>query len=82
MALLTAGAVVGSAAIAAVAVHLLGYLQLGGYSATTAAAVTGSLGVVQVGGRVVLTAAARRLPTAAPLRSCSPLKRSAWLRSC
>lgn len=65
VALLTAGAVVGSAAIAAVAVHLLGYLQLGGYSATTAAAVTGSLGVVQVGGRVILTAASRRLPTAA-----------------
>ena len=63
VALLTAGAVVGSAAIAAVAVHLLGYLRLGGYSATVAA-VTGSLGVVQVGGRVVLAASARRLPSA------------------
>jgi Major Facilitator Superfamily len=65
VALLTAGAVVGSAAIAAVAVHLLAYLRLDGYSAAVAAAVTGALGAVQVGGRVVLTAAARRMPTAA-----------------
>jgi MFS family permease len=63
--LLTASAVVGSAAIAAVAVHLLAYLRLDGYSAAVAAALTGALGAVQVGGRVVLTAAARRVPTAA-----------------
>jgi hypothetical protein len=64
VALLTTGAVIGSAAIAAVAVHL-GYLRLSGYSPAIAAAVTGSLGLVQVGGRVVMTTAARRVPAAA-----------------
>ena len=54
----------GSAAIAAVAVHLLAYLRLDGYSLTVAAAAAGALGVVQVAGRVVLTASARRLPAA------------------
>ncbi|MFI5065006.1 MAG: MFS transporter [Streptosporangiales bacterium] len=63
--LLTAGAVLGSAAIAAVAVLLLAYLRLDGYTLTVAAAAAGALGVVQVVGRVVLTASARRLPAAA-----------------
>ena len=62
--LLTGGAVLGSAAIAAVAVHLLAYLRLDGYSLAVAAAAAGALGVVQVAGRVVLTASARRLPAA------------------
>jgi MFS family permease len=62
--LLTAGAVLGSAAIAAVAVLLLAYLRLDGYSLAVAAAAAGALGVVQVAGRVVLTASARRLPAA------------------
>ena len=56
------GAVLGSAVIAAVAVHLLAYLRLEGYDLMAAAA--GALGVVQVAGRVVLTASARRLPAA------------------
>jgi len=63
--LLTAGAVLGSAAIAAVAVLLLAYLRLDGYTLMVAAAAAGALGVVQVVGRVVLTASARRLPAAA-----------------
>lgn len=62
--LLTAGAVLGSAAIAAVAVLLLAYLHLDGYSLGVAAAAAGALGVVQVAGRVVLTASARRVPAA------------------
>jgi MFS family permease len=62
--LLTGGGVLGSAAIAAVAVHLLAYLRLDGYSLAVAAAAAGALGVVQVAGRVVLTASARRLPAA------------------
>ena len=67
VALLTAGTVLGSAAIAAVAVHLLAYLREDGYTlavAAAAAAAAGALGVVQVAGRIVLTASARRMPAA------------------
>ena len=62
--LLTAGAVLGSAAIAAVAVLLLAYLRQHGYTLAVAAAAAGALGVVQVGGRVVLTVSGRRLSAA------------------
>jgi len=66
VALLTAGTVLGSAAIAAVAVHLLAYLREDGYTlaVAAAAAAAGALGVVQVAGRIVLTASARRMPAA------------------
>ena len=63
--LLTAGTVLGSAAIAAVAVHLLAYLRQDGYPLAVAAAAAGALGIVQVAGRFVLTASARRMPAAA-----------------
>ncbi len=62
--LLTADTVLGSAAIAAVAVHLLAYLREDGYTLPVAAAAAGALGVVQVAGRIVLTASARRMPAA------------------
>jgi MFS family permease len=62
--LLTAGAVLGSAAIAAVAVYLLAYLRQDGYTLAVAASAAGALGIVQVAGRVVLTVSARRMPTA------------------
>jgi MFS family permease len=62
--LLTAGTVLGSAAIAAVAIYLLAYLRQDGYSLAAAAAAAGALGIVQVAGRVVLTASARRMPIA------------------
>ncbi len=63
--LLTARTVLGSAAIAAVAVHLLAYLRQDGYTLAVAAAAAGALGIVQVAGRIVLTASARRMPAAA-----------------
>ncbi len=62
--LLTAGAVLGSAAIAAVAVLLLAYLRLDGYSLGVAAVAAGALGVVQFAGRIVLRVSAHRLPAA------------------
>jgi MFS family permease len=62
--LLTAGAVLGSAAIAAVAVYLLAYLRQDGHTLAFAASAAGALGIVQVAGRVVLTASARRIPVA------------------
>ena len=64
MALLTAGAVLGSAAIAAVAVLFLAYLRQGGYPLAVASAAAGALGLVQIAGRVVLTVLARRMSTA------------------
>ena len=64
VALLTAGAVLGSAAIAAVAVLFLTYLRQGGYTLAAASAAAGALGLVQIAGRVVLTVLARRMSTA------------------
>ena len=64
VAYVTAAAVLGSAAIAAVAIYLLSYLRQDGYSPAVAAIATGALGVVQVAGRVVLTLSARRVPIA------------------
>jgi hypothetical protein len=55
-----AGAVLGSAAIAAVAVLLLAYLRQGDYPLAVASAVAGRSGFVQIAGRVVLTVLARR----------------------
>ena len=65
VALLTAGAVLGSAAIAAVAVLFLTYLRQGGYSLAVASAAAGALGLVQVAGRAVLPVLGRRMSTAA-----------------
>ena len=79
--LLTAGAVLGSAAIAAVAVLLLAYLRLNRYSLGVAAVAAGALGVVQVAGRVVLTASARRCAPPQP-RCCSAARPPASPRSC
>jgi hypothetical protein len=62
--LLTAGTVLGSTAIAAVAVYLLAYLRQDGHTLAFAVSAAGALGLVQVAGRVVLTASARRIPTA------------------
>lgn len=62
--LLTAGTVLSSAAIAAVAVHLLAYMRQDGYALDVAAAAAGAMGVVQVAGRVVLTALARHMSAA------------------
>ena len=64
VALLTAGAVLGSAAIAAVAVLFLAYLRQGGYPLAVASAAAGALGLVQIAGRAVLTVLARRVSTA------------------
>ena len=64
VALLTAGAVLGSAAIAAVAVLFLTYLRQGGYTLAVASAAAGALGLVQVAGRAVLPVLARRMSTA------------------
>ena len=64
VAYVTAAAVLGSAAIAAVAIYLLSYLRQDGYSLAVAAIATGALGVLQVAGRVVLTVSARRVPIA------------------
>ena len=64
VALLTAGTVLGSAAIAAVAVLFLTYLRQGGYTLAAASAAAGALGFVQIGGRAVLTVLARRMSTA------------------
>jgi hypothetical protein len=55
VAFLTAGAVLGSAAIAAVAVLFLAYLRQGGCTLAVASAAAGALGFVQIAGRVVLT---------------------------
>ena len=63
VAYVTAAAVLGSAAIAAVAIYLLSYLRQDGYSLAVAAIATGALGVLQVAGRVVLTVSARHIPT-------------------
>ncbi len=62
--LLTASTVLSSAAIAAVAVHLLAYLRQDGYALEVAAAAAGAMGVVQVAGRVLLTVSARHMPSA------------------
>ena len=64
VAFLTAGAVLGSAAIAAVAVLFLTCLRQGGYTLAAASAAAGTLGFVQIGGRAVLTVLARRMSTA------------------
>jgi hypothetical protein len=64
VAFLTAGTVLGSAAIAAVAVLLLAYLRQGGYTLAVASAAAGALGLVQIAGRAVLTVLAQRMPTA------------------
>lgn len=64
VAFLTAGAILGSAAIAAVAVLFLAYLRQGGYPLAVASAAAGALGFVQIAGRVVLTVLARRMSTA------------------
>lgn len=64
VAFLTAGAVLGSAAIAAVAVLFLAYLRQGGCTLAVASAAAGALGFVQIAGRVVLTVLARRMSTA------------------
>ena len=64
VAYVTAAAVLGSAAIAAVAIYLLSYLRQDGYSLAVAAIAAGALGVLQVAGRVVLTVSARRVPIA------------------
>lgn len=58
--LLTLAAVLGSAAIGAVSVHLVTYLREHAYPVTVAGAATGALGAVQVAGRIILTASARR----------------------
>ena len=50
VALLTASAVLGSVAIAAVAVLFLTYLRQGGYTLAAASAAVGALGFVQIGG--------------------------------
>ena len=62
--LLTAGAVLGSAAIAAVAVLFLAYLRQRGYPWRWPRPLPGALGLVQIAGRAVLTVLARRLSTA------------------
>jgi hypothetical protein len=49
------------AAMAAMTVHLVGFLVHRGHSATFAASVAGLLGVLSVTGRLLLTAAGRRL---------------------
>jgi MFS family permease len=64
VAFLTAGAILGSGAIAAVAVLFLAYLRQGGYTLAVASAAAGALGLVQIAGRAVLTVLARRMPTA------------------
>lgn len=50
------------AAMAAMTVHLVGFLVSKGHSATFAASVAGLLGVLSVTGRLVLTSVQRRLP--------------------
>lgn len=65
VALLTAGAFLSSVASAAVAVHLLPYLETRGYAPMVAATATGALGIVQVLGRFVLAGSARKMPMAA-----------------
>jgi cyanate permease len=63
VAMLTAGSILGAAAIAAVSVLLLSYLSNRGFSLAVAAAATGALGVVQVFGRILLTVFAHRITT-------------------
>jgi len=64
VALATTGTVLGSAAIAAVAVLFFAYLRQGGYSLAVASAAAGALGLVQIAGRAVLTVLARGMSTA------------------
>jgi predicted MFS family arabinose efflux permease len=59
--LLTVAFVAQAAAVSAVGVLLIGYLQLAGHTATLAAGLSGLLGVLSVTGRLVTTGIARRL---------------------
>ncbi|MEH1122889.1 MFS transporter [Micromonospora sp. CPCC 206061] len=52
------------AAMAAMTIHLVGFLVYKGHSATFAASVAGLLGVLSVTGRLLLTGIQRRLPVA------------------
>ena len=70
VAYVTAAAVLGSAAIAAVAIYLLSYLRQDGYSLTVPAIATGALGVLQVAGRVVRTVTAASGSCTSPALTC------------
>lgn len=59
--MLTLAAILGSASIGTISVHLVTYLREHAYPATLAGAATGALGAVQVAGRIILTASARHI---------------------
>jgi len=63
--LLVIGFTASAAAVAAVAVHLVGYLLELGHSAPAAAAITGLLGAMSVTGRLLTTRLSARFPTVA-----------------
>ncbi|MFF2954067.1 MFS transporter [Kitasatospora sp. NPDC057965] len=59
--LLTAGALLGTLAVATISVHLVSYLREHHYTPATAAIAAGALGAMQVAGRIALTMTARRV---------------------